>query len=201
MWLLERASGRLGRLSGCVQPARPAADYAPATFRPDPENPSPPTLRLFEGLAWPAGERPQALALASDGTLALLSWAGDGESRLRLLDRQLGTLGAAQTLGGAAFAYSIDWLSEGRVAARLPGRRDAPVWVPRVAPPAALTLTPAGDIYPLAAEAEEAPSPTASTIRRAMRWRAAGSSRSTGCRWPISHGVARPPVSAPVRCT
>ena len=157
VWLLERASGRLGRLSGCVQPARPAADYAPATFRPDPENPSPPTLRLFEGLAWPAGERPQALALASDGTLALLSWAGDGESRLRLLDRQLGTLGAAQTLGGAAFAYSIDWLSEGRVAARLPGRRDAPVWVPRVAPPAALTLTPAGDIYPLAAEAEEAP--------------------------------------------
>ena len=59
VWLLERASGRLGRLSGCVQPARPAADYAPATFRPDPENPSPPTLRLFEGLAWPAGERPQ----------------------------------------------------------------------------------------------------------------------------------------------
>ncbi len=156
-WLLERASGRLGRLTGCVQPQRPAADYLPTTFRPDPENPTPPTLRLFDGVAWPAGERPQALALASDGSLALLSWFGDGESRLRLLDRQSGTLGPAQTLAGAAFAYSIDWLTEGRVAVRLPGRRDVPVWVPRLAPAAALTLAPAGDIYPLAAEAEEAP--------------------------------------------
>ncbi|MCP5310781.1 phage tail protein [Cognatazoarcus halotolerans] len=156
-WLLERASGRLGRLSGCVQPARPAADYAHTTFRPAPENPTPPTLRLFDGVSWPAGERPQSLALASDGTLALLSWFGDGESRLRLFDRRLGRLGAVQTLDGALFAYSIDWLSEGRIAARLPGRRDAPVWVPRLAPAAALTLRPAGDIYPLAAEAEEAP--------------------------------------------
>jgi len=156
-WLLERASGRLGRLSGCVQPARPAAHYLPGTFRPDPENPTPLMLRLFDGVVWPAGERAQALALAGDGSLALLSWFGDGESRLRLLDRQLGTLGPAQTLAAASFAYSIDWLSEGRVAVRLPGRRDAPVWVPRLAPTAALTLAPAGDIYPLAAEAEEAP--------------------------------------------
>jgi hypothetical protein len=102
VWLLERASGRLGRLSGCVQPERPAADYAPGTFRPDPENPSPPSLKIFDGVAWPAGERPQALALAADGTLALLSWFGDGECRLRLFDRPLGTLGPAQTLAGAA---------------------------------------------------------------------------------------------------
>ncbi len=131
VWLLERASGRLGRLTGCVQPARPAADYLPTTFRPDFENPSPPTLSLFDGVAWPAGERAQALAVASDGSLALLSWFGDGESRLRLFDRQLGVLGSAQILGAATFAYSIDWLTEGRVAVRLPGRRDAPVWVPR----------------------------------------------------------------------
>ncbi len=157
VWLLERGSGRLGRLSGCVQPARPAADYAPATFRPDPENPTPPALTMVEGVVWPAGERPQGLALAADGTLALLSWVGDGESRLRLLDLQRGTLGQPQTLGGAAFAYSIDWLAEGRVAARVPGRRDAPVWVPRVAPAGAVVLSPTGDIYPLSAEAEEAP--------------------------------------------
>ncbi|WP_291994994.1 phage tail protein [Candidatus Accumulibacter sp. ACC003] len=156
-WLLERGSGRLGRLSGCVQPQRPAADYAPGTFRPSPENPGPPTLKVCERVVWPVGERPQSLALAADGTLALLSWFGDGESRLRLLDRQLGTLGPAQTLAGAAFAYSIDWLGEGGIAARVPGRRDAPVWLPRLSPAAALSLPPAGDIYPLAADAEEAP--------------------------------------------
>ena len=157
VWLLERGSGRLGRLSGCVQPERPAADYAPGTFRPDPENPSPPTLKILAGVAWPVGERPQSLALARDGTLALLSWFGDGECRLRLLDRQVGTLGPAQTLAAAAFAYSIDWLGEGGIVVRVPGRRDAPVWVPRGSPVGALTLLPAGDIYPLAAAAEEAP--------------------------------------------
>lgn len=157
VWLLERASGRLGRLTGCVQPARPAADYLPSTFRPDPENPSPPTLRLFDGVVWPAGERAQALAVAGDGSLALLSWFGDGESRLRRFDRQLGVLGSAQILAAAAFAYAIDWLSEDRVAVRLPGRHDVPVWVPRLSPAATITLAAAGDIYPLAAEAEEAP--------------------------------------------
>ena len=78
VWLLERASGRLGWLSGCVQPARPAADYAPATFRPDPKTPA----RRRSGCSGALPGRPasgQALALASDGTLALLSWAGDGE--------------------------------------------------------------------------------------------------------------------------
>lgn len=156
-WLLERASGRLGRLSGCLLPARPGADYAPGTFRPDPENPTPPTLRMLDGVRWPAGERPQSLALADDGTLAMLSWFGDGECRLRLFDRQLGTLGPAQTLAGAAFAYAVDWLGDGRIAVRLPGRRDVPVWLPRRSAVAAVTLPPAGDIYPLAADAEEAP--------------------------------------------
>ncbi|WP_374690429.1 phage tail protein [Accumulibacter sp.] len=156
VWLLERASGRIGRLTGCVQPERPAADYATTTFRPQPENPAPPALTLLDGVAWPVGERPQAFAAAVDGTLVILSWVGDGESRLRLLDPRLGTLGAAQTLVGAAFAYAIDWLADGRVAVRLPGRRDVPVWVPEPTPVAGSVLNPTGDIYPLAADADEA---------------------------------------------
>jgi hypothetical protein len=74
--------------------------------------------------------------LLADGTLALLSWFGDGECRLRLFDRPLGTLGPAQTLAGAAFRL-CDRLARTRAecrvsrGTRLPGRRDAPVWVPR----------------------------------------------------------------------
>ena len=157
VWLLERGSGRIGRLSGCVQPARPAADHAATTFRPDPENPTPPTLTLLDAVVWPVGERPQAIAAAADGMLAVLSWVGDGESRLRLIDPRLATLGAAQTLAGAAFAHAIDWLADGRVAVRLPGRRDVPVWAPGVAAAEGTVLNPTGDIYPLAADAEEAP--------------------------------------------
>ncbi len=171
-WLLERASGRLARLTGCPSvshsvshSARPAAEYAPATFRPEPEHATPPTLHLLDALAWPAGERAQALAVAADGRVALLSWVGDGESRLRLLAH--GRLGAAQPLAGLRFAYAFDWLGDGRIAVRAPGRRDAPVYRPRLDTDAAADgvddaaapapLQPTGDIYPLAAEAEEGP--------------------------------------------
>jgi phage tail-like protein len=158
-WLLERASGRLARLAGCMQPARPAADHAHTTFRPEPENPTPPRLLPCEGVAWPVGERPQALAVAGDGSIVMLSWAGDGESGLRLFDRRAGRLGARQALDGVRFAYGVDWLADGRVAVRIPGRRDVPVFVPRraVDDRAAPVLQAAGDIYPLAADAEEAP--------------------------------------------
>ncbi|ATE59879.1 phage tail protein [Thauera sinica] len=158
-WLLERASGRLARLTGCVQPARPAADYAHTTFRPDPENPDPPRLLPCERVGWPVGERPQALAAGADGRIVLLSWAGDGESGLRLFDAASGVLGARQTLAGVRFAYAADWLPGGRVAVRVPGRRDAPVFVPRLAldADAAAVLQAAGEVHPLAADAEEAP--------------------------------------------
>ncbi|HRP24357.1 phage tail protein [Thauera sp.] len=155
-WLLERGSGRLARLRGCLQAARPAADYAATTFRPDPENADAPRLHLAPALAWPTGERPQAIAAHPDGRLALLSWFGDGECRLRLLEADARALGAAQTLAGLRFAYALDWLGDGGIAVRVPGRRDAPVFRPR-ATGEALTLQASGDIYPLQPEAEEAP--------------------------------------------
>lgn len=172
-WLLARASGALARLVGCVQPARPAADYAHTTFRPAPENPTPPRLLACDGVSWPPGERPQALAVDGAGRVVLLSWAGDGESGLRLFDAARGRLGPRQALEGVRFAYAVDWLADGRVALRVPGRRDAPVFAPRLAldadadaganastnanAQAATVLRAAGDICPLAADAEEAP--------------------------------------------
>lgn len=158
-WLLERVSGRLARLVGCMQPARPAADYAHTTFRPDPENPTPPRLLPCERVAWPAGERPQALAVGPEGSIVLLSWSGAGVSLLRLFDVRSGVLGAPQLLDGVRYAYALDWLADGRVALRVPGRRDAPVFLPRGAfdADAEALLHATGEIHPLAPEAEEAP--------------------------------------------
>ena len=87
VWVLERA-GRLARLTGVPMPFTTPArdDYAPGVFRPDPENCCPPAMRLLDAVSWPAGERPIALAAHPDRGLALLSWFGDGEPRLRRLD-------------------------------------------------------------------------------------------------------------------
>lgn len=154
-WLLERGSGRLARLTGCMPAGRPAAEHAAGTFRPSPENPSPLALRVLEDIAWPSGERPQAMAVGDDGRPALLSWFGDGECRLRVVDAG-GRLGAAQALAGVRFAYALDWVGDGRIALRVPGRRDAPVFVPR-STDAATTLVASGDIHPLRPDAIEAP--------------------------------------------
>ena len=156
VWVLERA-GRVARLSGVPLPSTTPQrdDYAPAVFRPEPENCHPPLLHLLEQVSWPAGERPVALAVHPASGLAFLSWFGDGEARLRRFDRASGTLGAALRLEDARYAYALSWLDEERVALRMPGRRDAPAYF--VAGGNAAALRPLGEVYPLRADAAEAP--------------------------------------------
>src|SRR5687767_4632477 len=148
VWVLERA-GRLARLTGLPLPSTTPEreDYAPGVFRPDPENCCTPALRVQERVAWPAGERPVALAAHPASGLAILSWFGDGEARLRRLDRQSGQLTAPLALTDGRYAYTVAWLDDGRIAVRMPGRRDAPAFA--VTGDATSTL-PLGDIYPLA---------------------------------------------------
>ena len=155
VWVLERA-GRLARLTGLPLPTTTPQrdDYAPGVFRPDPENCCAPALRLLERVSWPAGERPVALAAHPAGGLAILSWFGDGEARLRRLDRELEQLTAPLTLTDGRYAYAVAWLDEGRIAVRMPGRRDAPAFA---IGGEAIDALPLGEIYPLASDAPEAP--------------------------------------------
>ena len=157
VWVLERASGRLARLTGLPLPATSPApdDYAPGVFRPDPENCRPPTLRVLEEVNWPGGERPVALATHPEAGLALLAWFGDGEARLRRLDARHERLESAIPLVDARYAYALEWLDTERVVVRMPGRRDAPAFaLPRKGHDSQLPL---GAIYPLAGEAIDAP--------------------------------------------
>jgi phage tail-like protein len=157
VWVLERASGRLARLTGRPLSARSPApdDYAPGVFRPDPENCRPPDLRVLEGIRWPEGERPIALAAHPPSGVALLSWFGDGEARLYRLDARHERLYSGMSLIDARYAYALEWLDPGRIAVRMPGRRDVPAFaVPEEGGGAQLPL---GEIYPLAREATDAP--------------------------------------------
>ena len=57
-WILDRVHRRLARLRGLPFPRRPFSPYAAGTFRPNPENPDPPQLCVYEDPLCPADELP-----------------------------------------------------------------------------------------------------------------------------------------------
>lgn len=154
-WILDRVHRRLARLTGLPFPRRPFSPYAAGTFRPNPENPDPPQLCVYEDLLCPTDELPVALACSPAGDLALLTWPDPGsETRLRV--RRAGDdsdFGPAWTLAGAPRAYSLAWTAADLVAMLLanPDLAEAPVFrVPAAGSGPAGALNPVGDLYPLA---------------------------------------------------
>jgi phage tail-like protein len=157
VWLLERSSGRLARLTGMPMTVGPYLEYAGTTFRPDPENCRPPTISLLPPPAWLVDERPVALACPGEAGPALLSWiGGEGAPRLRLWDERAARLGEAHELVGALWAYALDFVDGDTAVVRVPDRVDAPAFELSAADPEG-RIRPNGDIYPLAEEALEAP--------------------------------------------
>ena len=157
VWVLERGRGRLARLTGLPLTVGPYLEYAGTTFRPDPENCRPPVLTVLPSPGWATGERPLAMACRTDGGPALLSWTGsEGEARLRFWDERTLRLEEPWELTGARFAYALAFVAAGTVVVRVPGRVDAPAFELDTAD-GDRRLQPSGDIYPLAAEALEAP--------------------------------------------
>jgi phage tail-like protein len=157
VWALERASGRIARLTGRPLTVGPFFEYDGTTFRPDPENCHPPALTVQPEPVWPAGERALALAHHPERGLALLSWANsDGVARLRAWDERLARLDSAWELSGARYAYALAFVDAERVVVRVPGRVDAPAFDLGAAD-GERRVRPSGDVYPLADEALEAP--------------------------------------------
>ncbi len=154
-WILDRVHRRLARLRGLPFPRRPFSPYAAGTFRPNPENPDPPQLSVYEDPVCPTDELPAALACSQAGDLALLTWPDPG-SHTRLRMRRAGEetdFGPAWTLAGAPRAYSLTWAADDLVAVLLanPELTEAPVFrVPAPGAPPTGSLNPIGDLYPLA---------------------------------------------------
>ena len=158
VWVLERSSGRLARLTG--RPRRTETpqpdDYDPRVFRPEPENAFAPHLVVAGAPALEPAEIPVALASGPDGALLFLSWgAGEGRARVRCWRAVEGRFDAPLTLQGAAYAYAAAWVAPTAIALRVPGRRDAPAY--DLAAAAGDQVAPMGDVYPLADDAVEAP--------------------------------------------
>ena len=125
-WVLDRANCRLARTEGQLWPDRPFHDYAPDTFRPVPENPRPPRLRVLKDAEW-EGET-VAIACSPGGRVAILSWAeDDGRGLLRVLLPD-GTLSDPIHLVGAHFPHALAWLSDDRVAVMVTTDREAPAY-------------------------------------------------------------------------
>lgn len=156
-WVMERNSGRIARLTGL--PLRyetpKTEDYDPRVFRPSPENCCAPKLELMPAPVWSAGEKPVALCASPDGSFAVLSWLdGDGKVGLRRWIAGEWRLDAAHELVGANYAYSLCFLSQDRIALRVPGRSDAPAFDLAAADLAGRVM-PLGEIYPLDTGAPE----------------------------------------------
>ena len=159
VWVMERTSGRLARLSG--RPLRAQTpqrdDYDARVFRPSPENGCAPQLTLAATPVWGSNERPLALAAAPDGSMVVLTWLdGDGTASVRPWLEEESRLAAPLRLQGASYAYAVTWLAANRIALRMPGRRDAPAF-DLGAVDAGGAVMPLGDIYPLSQTAQEAP--------------------------------------------
>lgn len=143
-WALDRQGRRLGRVAGTLWPRQPAGRYDPEVFRPVPENPDPPRLRVLDARL-PAGEVLAAIACSPAGRLALLSWAADGTGLLRVLDGHE-RLSSPTRLLGARFPFSFAWITEHQVALLMAGVAEAPAYPVE---PGAGEVRPAGDLHPL----------------------------------------------------
>ena len=160
VWVLDRGVGapentvKLARVDGTPFPDRPYGPYAADVFRPCPENPHAPRLRVLNTAVTKAAEVPVGLACSPEGDLLVLSWfttAGDAQIRLLHPDQ---TMEPPIKLTGVKYPYSVAWVSEERIAVMFGGHespdankvKEAAVYeMNRDAP----HLETVGEIYPL----------------------------------------------------
>lgn len=168
---IDRAGARLARLTGAPLLARGHETRPPERDRPCETNPTPLRWTDLPSPALPADETLAAVAMAPGGAVLVLSWAADGDARLRVLARDAAAWGAPVrltagfTLDGATapapWATSLAFLGPARLAVLVPGLLgatdrvgEALVLAWPLAPRSSATdgppeLLPLGDFYPL----------------------------------------------------
>jgi len=148
-WVLDRTSGRLGRVTGQPLPERPGVVPAPSTFRPCEENPDPPRLSIEAAATVPGNEMVVAIACGPDGQVGVLTWVADADARARRV--VAGGYAPPVTLLGARHPFSLAWRAATEVVVLLAGVEEAPAYdVVIDADDSRPTSTPPlGDLYPL----------------------------------------------------
>jgi phage tail-like protein len=145
VWVLDRESRRLARLSGRPCPVRPGG---PRVSRPCTPDEQPPLLAILPGTIAEENETPIGLACSPSGQLAVLASTPGRAAVVRLLPPH-GPPSPAVRLRGALQAYSLAWVSDELLAVlltHLPG--EAPVYPLDMVEPEH-GLRPVGNLYPL----------------------------------------------------
>jgi phage tail-like protein len=125
VWLLDRANLSVGRVRGMPLRDDWPPEFSAATFRPEPENPSPPRFDLDPRQPpWKPGHRPVALACSPEGRLAVITWDASGTTWLYLRDTT-GQWGSPRPLVGAGKPASLAWYSAQQIVV-LPAARRLP---------------------------------------------------------------------------
>jgi phage tail-like protein len=158
VWVLDRATQRLGHVHGVPLQERPFAPYTACTVRPCEENSSPPKMTILSQATW-QGEA-VALACAPDGRLAVLAWRAGQDAHLFVRGAHA-ALDLVIRLNGLQFPYTVAWTSDTSVAVRVTRvPREALVFDINDAldsnarqgvafDPAVDGFDPSGDVYPL----------------------------------------------------
>lgn len=166
VWVLDRGDAknepkqrpRLARVEGLPFPSRPYDPYHSDVFRPCPENPDEPRMRVLATEVLDEDETAVGIACSPQGRVAVLSWyTTAGDARVRLLEEDE-TLGTPRQLEGVKFPFSMAWVTASRLAllygdAQYQGNghsqkrvREAAVYEVDEQRPELQTV---GDIYPL----------------------------------------------------
>jgi len=122
VWMLDRDKRQIGHVHGMPLRDGMPPEYAPTTFRPEPENPAPPRFVIDPhppNWETPA-ERPVAIACSPEGRLAVMTW-DLGETWLHLRDEN-GAWAQRRMLEGAGKPATLAWYSATRLVV-LPARR------------------------------------------------------------------------------
>ena len=156
VWVLERGSGRLARLTGYPLPSQTPATgaYAPGVFRPVPENCRTPAMTLVN-TGWTGVAEPLALTCHAEAGLWLMGWNTEGQAWVRRWSEASRTPGPLRMLRGALHAYALTWLGGDRIALRMPGRVDAPAFA--IDDTTDGEVPALGEVFPLANDQREAP--------------------------------------------
>jgi phage tail-like protein len=149
VWVLDRTSKQLARLTGQLSPRALGLDVPTDAFESTETNPNPLRLTLVSE-SWSNNEDPVALACSPAGRVVVLYWHTDPaapshlEARVRLV--RIGTTdpAAPTILKGIARPFSLAWISESRIAVLVPGISEAVVyqW-------SAGEVAPTGEIFPV----------------------------------------------------
>ncbi len=162
VWVLDCEHRKIARLHGAPLPDGQPPDFAPTTFRPKPENPDSPALRLIEPQpGWEAGEIPVAIACSPEGRPAVLTRRNVAGAWLYIREKA-GRWQPSKELEGVGRCCSLTWVSNSRIVVRPAPATLAGAAVPQREFPAfdvddhTPALEPVGAIYPLI-EAVDAP--------------------------------------------